>query len=86
VHNRENYFTTELLEEQRRTDKERVKVQFYRRPLSEIFLSVTDSGFIIEKLLEPIPTEQFKIEKPDTYEILTKNPQFLFIRAKKHIK
>jgi SAM-dependent methyltransferase len=86
VHNRENYFTTELLEEQWRTDKGRVKVQFYRRTLSEIISSVIDSGFIIEKLLEPMPTEQFKIEKPDTYEILTKNPHFLFIRAKKHNK
>jgi SAM-dependent methyltransferase len=85
VHDRENYFTTELLEEQWRTNNGRVKVQFYRRPLSEIISSVTDSGFVIEKLLEPMPTEQFKIERPDTYEILTKNPQFLFIRAKKFV-
>ena len=32
-----------------------------------------------------MPTEQFKIEKPNTYDILTKNPQFLFIRAKKSV-
>lgn len=83
VHNRENYFLTELLEEQWSTINGKVKVQFYRRPLSDIVASVTNLGFVIEKLLEPMPTEQFRIEKPDTYEILTKKPQFLFISAKK---
>lgn len=83
VHNKENYFLTELLEEQWKTNNGKVKVQFYRRPLSQIITSVIDSGFIIEKLLEPMPTEQFKIEKPDTYDILTKKPQFLFIKARK---
>lgn len=81
--NKENYFLTELLEEEWKTNNGKVKVQFYRRPLSKIITSVIDSGFVIEKLLEPMPTDQFKIEKPNTYDILTKNPQFLFIRAKK---
>lgn len=83
LHNKENYFLTELLEEEWSTINGKVKVQFYRRPLCDIIASVTNSGFVIEKLLEPIPTEQFKIEKPDKYEVLAKRPQFLFIRAKK---
>lgn len=83
AHNKENYFATELLEEHWRTQNGKVKVQFYRRPLSKIISSVIDSGFIIEKLLEPMPTEEFRITRPDIYEILTKHPQFLFIRARK---
>lgn len=83
VFNKENYFLTELLEEEWSTINGKVKVQFYRRPLSDIIASVTSSGFVVEKLLEPMPTEQFRIERPDTYDILTKRPQFLFIRAKK---
>ncbi len=83
THNKENYFLTELLEEEWSTINGKVNVQFYRRPLCDIISSVTNSGFIIEKLLEPMPTEQFKIEMPDAYEVLTKRPQFLFIRAKK---
>lgn len=82
-HDKEDYFATELLEEHWRTNKGRVKVQFYRRPLSKIVESVTESGFVIERLLEPMPTEQFKLEKPDTYDILIKKPHFLFIRARK---
>lgn len=81
--NKENYFLTELLEDDWSTINGKVKVQFYRRPLSNIITSVIDSGFVIEKLLEPMPIEQFRIEKPDIYDVLTKNPQFLFIRAKK---
>jgi len=78
-----NYFLTELLDDEWTTNKGKVKVQFYRRPLSKIITSVIDSGFIIEKILEPMPIEQFKIQEPNTYGKLTKNPQFLFIKAKK---
>ncbi len=83
VSNKENYFLTELYEEKWKTNNGKVKVEFYRRPLSKIITSVIDSGFVIEKLLEPMPTEQFRIEKPNAYDILTKKPGFLFIRAKK---
>jgi len=84
VFNKENYFLTELLDDKWITNNGKVKVQFYRRPLSMIITSIIDSGFIIEKLLEPMPIEQFKIEQPNIYDRLTKKPQFLFIRAKKH--
>lgn len=84
VFNKENYFLTELLDDEWKINKEKVKVQFYRRPLSMIITSIIDAGFIIEKLLEPMPIEQFKIEQPNIYDRLTKKPQFLFIRSKKH--
>ncbi|MBW9147802.1 class I SAM-dependent methyltransferase [Clostridium sp. CM028] len=80
---KENYFLTELLDDEWTTNKGKVKVQFYRRPLSKIIASVIKSGFTIEKLLEPMPVEQFKTEEPNIYDKLTKNPQFLFIKAKK---
>jgi ubiquinone/menaquinone biosynthesis C-methylase UbiE len=83
VFNKENYFSTELLDDEWDTNNGKVKVQFYRRPLSRIITSIIEAGFIIEKLLEPMPIEQFKIEQPKIYDKLTKKPQFLFIRAKK---
>lgn len=85
VFNKENYFLTELLDDEWNTNNGKVEVQFYRRPLSEIITSVINAGFVIEKLLEPMPTEQFKIEQPNVYDRLTKKPQFLFIRAKKSV-
>ncbi|KNF09035.1 methylase involved in ubiquinone/menaquinone biosynthesis [Gottschalkia purinilytica] len=83
--NRENYFLTELLNDEWETNNGKVKVQFYTRPLNEVITPVIDGGFTIEKLLEPMPTEQFKMEQPKIYDRLTKRPQFLFIRAKKSI-
>lgn len=83
VFKRENYFMTELLDDEWDTHNGKVKVQFYRRPLSKIIASVIEAGFVIEKLLEPMPTEQFKMEQPKVYDRLTKNPQFLFIKARK---
>lgn len=80
---RENYFLTELLEDEWNTSVGKVKVKFYRRPLHEIVMSVLTAGFTMEKLLEPMPTEEFKRKSPQTYDKLTKKPQFLFIRARK---
>ncbi|MBZ9626140.1 class I SAM-dependent methyltransferase [Clostridium sp. FP2] len=82
--NRENYFLTELLDDEWNTNNGKVKVQFYRRPLSKIITSIIDAGFIIEQILEPMPIEQFKIELPNVYDKLTKKPQFLFIKARKY--
>ncbi|HWR42111.1 class I SAM-dependent methyltransferase [Sporomusa sp.] len=81
--NRENYFLTELLEDEWETNKEKVKVQFYRRPLCKIISSVIEAGFTIDKLIEPMPTEKFKELQPKIYKKLTKNPHFLFLRARR---
>lgn len=81
--NRDNYFLTELLDDEWNTPHGKVAMQFYRRPLNAIFSYVLESGFIIEKVDEPMPTEAFKQVLPETYERLTKRPQFLFIRARK---
>lgn len=80
---RNNYFLTELLEDEWTTNKEKVKVQFYRRPLCKIISPVIQAGFLIEELAEPMPTERFKELQPKAYEKLTRNPHFLFIRARK---
>ncbi len=83
VFKRDNYFQTELLNDEWDTNNGKVKLQFYRRPLSKIITSVIDAGFVIKKLLEPMPIQQFKIEQPYEYDKLTKKPQFLFIKAEK---
>lgn len=78
---RENYFSTELLDDEWTINGEKFKVQFYRRPLGAIINSVIEAGFKIDKVLEPMPTEQFRMENPKQYDKLCKNPQFLFMRA-----
>lgn len=57
------------------------RVEFYRRPLSEIVNSLLESGFVIEKLIEPQPTEEFRREKPDATANLMNQPEFLIVLA-----
>jgi len=56
-------------------------VRFFRRPLSSVIQSVADAGFVIEKLVEPLPTDEFRRQKPESYEKALRWPEFLIIRA-----
>lgn len=58
------------------------RVEFFRRSLTEIFASINDGGFEIDKLVEPIPTEEFRITNPDSWARLMNQPEFLIILAK----
>jgi SAM-dependent methyltransferase len=59
-------------------------VRFFRRPLSDITEALSDSGFVIERLVEPKPTEAFRAVSPRGYERLLRAPTFLLIRARKN--
>jgi len=56
-------------------------VRFFRRPLSAVIQPVADTGFVIEKLVEPLPTEEFRRQKPESYEHSERWPEFLIIHA-----
>ena len=74
-----NYFVTEALEDYWSWVG---NVRFFRRPLTAITGALTDAGFVIEKLLEPLPDEFFRETKPDVFERLLKFPEFILIRAR----
>lgn len=57
-------------------------VRFFRRPLGGVIQPVADAGFVIEKLVEPLPTEEFRRQKPESYEHALRWPEFLIIRAR----
>jgi SAM-dependent methyltransferase len=76
---REDYFAVEKLQDEWKVGK----VEFYRRPLTVISEDLDATGFYIERLLEPKPTEAFKDADVEGYERLMKNPWFLIIRARK---
>jgi len=63
-----------------------VIVPSYRRPLSAVINPLARAGFVIEKIIEPRPTEEFKQKDPETYKNLSKQPGFLCIRARKQDK
>jgi hypothetical protein len=62
---------------------EKVKVQFYRRPLTEIIRTINNEGLSIENILEPKPDEILKQKFPGVYDNLIKKPQFLFFKVRK---
>lgn len=58
-----------------------VEVPTHRRPLGEIFNPLVEAGFYLDKVLEPLPTEDFREKAPKDYEKLTREPGFMCIRA-----
>lgn len=75
-----NYFETELIVDTWIKEGKEYCVPFYRRSLQEL-LNTTLKYFYIEEVIEPQPTDNFKIQSPEAYERLMKSPQFLIIKA-----
>jgi SAM-dependent methyltransferase len=79
-----NYFATELVHYTwRGFGGESVEMPSYRRPLSAMIASLWETGFVVEQVVEPRPTEAFKDKDPEDYEKLSKQPGFLCVRARK---
>lgn len=75
-----NYFAVEhIVDEWEWVDR----IEFFRRPLMEIVNSLTESGFVIDRMVEPAPTAEFKVQNPDSWERLMNQPEFLIARAHK---
>jgi SAM-dependent methyltransferase len=79
----DDYFRTELVELDWQGFGDPVRMSAYRRPLSAALNPLVEAGFIVERILEPKPTEQFKQKDPDDYDELMKKPGFLCVRARK---
>jgi SAM-dependent methyltransferase len=80
----DNYFRTELVgSEWRGFDKVRVEMPSFRRPLNELLNPLLETGFQLEKIIEPLPKDEFKTADPKHYEELSKFPAFLCVRARK---
>jgi len=80
-HNEGSYFETQLVQETWHGFGGEVNVPFFRRPLEAIVSPLFDAGFFVDRLLEPMPTEEFKRVEPEDYEKIKKQPGFMTIRA-----
>ena len=84
AHQRENYFLTERVEVIWKGFGDlKVTMPSYRRPLSAMISALASTGFSVEQILEPLPTETFKQKAPKDYEELSQQPGFMCIRATK---
>ena len=58
------------------------EVTFYRRPLTEIFDSLADAGFRVERVVEPVPTEKFRDADAESFQRLMNQPAFIIMIAR----
>ena len=57
-------------------------VKKYHRMFSTVVNTLTENGFVIEKMIEPLPTEELLAKYPDHRDLFHK-PDFMLIRARK---
>jgi SAM-dependent methyltransferase len=76
-----NYFATEVVEYTWKGFGTPVQVPSYRRPLSEVVNPLIRAGFVLDQILEPLPTEQFRLKEPEHYAELSRSPGFMCVRA-----
>ncbi|WP_410765857.1 class I SAM-dependent methyltransferase [Haloferax sp. DFSO60] len=77
----DDYFAVEEVTETWDGFGDPVDVTFYRRPMEQIVNPLLDAGFVLERMLEAKPTEQFREKAPETYERISGTTTFLCIRA-----
>jgi len=82
-HNTGNYFEVERVEYTWQGDGTPVSMPYYRRPLGAMLDPLQETGFILERLLEPRPVAEFKEQDPEDYEKLMRQPGFICFRARK---
>ncbi|MBN1285713.1 MAG: methyltransferase domain-containing protein [Anaerolineae bacterium] len=63
----------------------RVNMPSYRRPLGAMIAPLADAGFVVEQIVEPLPTEDFHRSDPNDYAKLMRDPGFICIRARKDV-
>jgi SAM-dependent methyltransferase len=76
-----SYFETELVSSEWSGFGRRIRMPSYRRSLEETLNPFGESGFLIQYVVEPRPTEEFKAADPRHYRELMRQPCFLCIRA-----
>ncbi|NHC46987.1 class I SAM-dependent methyltransferase [Motilibacter sp. K478] len=64
-------------------DGRRQQVRYWRAPLTDLCKAATDSGFVIDLLLEPRPTDRMRVSAPEDYARLQSQPGFLVLRLRR---
>lgn len=75
-----SYFAVQVEEDLWDSEGRRTPVSFWRRPLTDLCAAATDSGFLIERLVEPVPAPTMQDRWPEAWERLNRDPGFLIVR------
>ena len=76
-----NYYQVERITEDWDTVGQPVEVSFFRRSFTNLFDSLHEGGFVLNKFSEGSPSLEMKTTAPDVYEKLSRRPNFIFVRA-----
>ncbi len=58
-------------------------VNFWREPLTSFCAAISRAGFLIDRLVEPLPAESMRERSPEDWEKLRREPGFLVVRLLK---
>jgi ubiquinone/menaquinone biosynthesis C-methylase UbiE len=75
-----SYFDLRQETEVWKRDAVEYEVRYWRRPLTATCAAAADSGFLIERLVEPMPAESMREHWPDTWSKLQREPAFLLLQ------
>jgi ubiquinone/menaquinone biosynthesis C-methylase UbiE len=78
-----DYFRTERSAYTWRGFGPAVSMPSYRRPLMDVCNTVSAAGFYLDRVVEPLPTAEFKEQDPEEFARLMERPGFLCVRAAK---
>ncbi len=79
----DDYFGVESVESVWSGFGSEVTMPSYRRSMQEFLTPFIDAGFSFERIVEPLPTEEFRVADPVRYWQLMRRPGFLCVRARK---
>ena len=74
------YLSTELIHDEWRKGGRAFRIDFWRRPLHEMFAAFDLAGWRVERLVEPLPVPECRERFPQAWARLTKDPAFLLFR------
>ena len=74
----ENYFAVERVSDHWKWAGD---VEFYRRSLTEISASLAETGFVIDRITEPVPTSEFRAAAPESWERVMRQPEFVIVKS-----
>ncbi len=78
-----DYFSVEYVECEWTGFGTPVTMPGYRRSLEEFLMPFLSAGFRLDRIVEPLPTEEFRVADPVRYASLMHRPGFLCVRAYK---
>jgi SAM-dependent methyltransferase len=78
-----SYFDVREEEDTWHRDDRSFQMRFWREPLTALCAAIANAGFLIERLVEPLPSESMRERWPEHWEKLSREPGFIVLRLLK---